>query len=153
MVLRTIRVEIVDFPSNSSPRARIPRTARVARGVREMRARGDFFLVRDFKQFCVFMFAAFPFLVSLQFRSQFRRPNCLKRRRASHYIAAQRNHLPSITAARHRSSAPELGTEARQCRAPKNHPKYAQCKVGKASITVRWVGWAGPWGGQLVLKG
>ena len=43
MVLRTIRVEIVDFQSNSSPRARIPRTARVARGVREMRARGDFF--------------------------------------------------------------------------------------------------------------
>ena len=43
MVLRSIRVEIVDFPSNSPPRARIPRTPRATRGVREMRARGDFF--------------------------------------------------------------------------------------------------------------
>ena len=26
-------------------------------------------------------------------------------------------------------------------------------QIGKASIRVRSVGWAGPWGGQLVLKG
>ena len=80
--------------------------ARCARG-------GIFFLVLGFKQFCVFMFAAFPFLVSVQFRSQFRRSNCLKRRRASHYIAPQRDHLTSITAALHRSSSPQLVTAAR----------------------------------------